>query len=58
MARAATIAMSDATTKVAFLAVSAIERKDRSSAVGGALQHAIIMWYMLEDSHRIRSSRE
>ena len=35
-------------TKVAFLAVSAIKQKDLANAVGGALQHAIIMRYMLE----------
>ena len=43
---AARIAMSDESgrTKVAFLAVSAIKQKDLVNAVGGALQHAIIMW--------------
>ena len=47
---AAKIAMSDETgrTKVGFLAVSAIKQKDLANAVGGALQHAIIMRYMLE----------
>ena len=48
-AMGAKIAMSDGRTKVAFLAVSAIKQKDPSNAVGGALQHAIIMRYMLED---------
>ena len=49
-AMAARIAMSDESgrTKVAFLAVSAIKQKDLANAVGGALQHAIIMRYMLE----------
>ena len=49
-AMAAKIAMSDESggTKVAFLAVSAIKQKDLASAVGGGLQHAIIMRYMLE----------
>ena len=49
-AMAAKIAMSDETgrTKVGFLAVSAIRQKDLANAVGGALQHAIIMRYMLE----------
>ena len=49
-AMAAKIAMSDGSgrTKVAFLAVSAIKQKDLANAVGGALQHAIIMRYMLE----------
>ena len=47
-AMAAKIAMSDFRTKVAFLAVSAIKQKDLGNAVGGALQHAIIMRYMLE----------
>ena len=49
-AMAAMIAMSDETgrTKVGFLAVSAIKQKDLANAVGGALQHAIIMRYMLE----------
>ena len=49
-AMAAKIAMSDESgrTKVAFLAVSAIKQKDLVNAVGGALQHAIIMRYMLE----------
>ena len=47
---AAKIAMSDESgrTKVAFLAVSAIKQKDLANAVGGVLQHAIIMRYMLE----------
>ena len=31
-----------------FLAVSAIKQKDLANAVGGALQHEIIMRYMLE----------
>ena len=48
-AMAAKIAMLDGKTKVAFLAVSAIKQKDLSNALGGALQHAIIMWYILED---------
>ena len=48
-AMAAKIGMSEGRPKVAFLAVSAIKQKDLSSAVGGALQHAIIMRYMLED---------
>ena len=48
-AMAAKIAMSDLRTKVAFLAVSAIKQKDLGNAVGGALQHAIVMRYMLED---------
>ena len=49
-AMAAEIAMSDESgrTKVAFLTVSAIKQKDLANAVGGALQHAIIMRYMLE----------
>ena len=49
-AMAAKIAMSDESgrTKVGFLAVSAIKQKDLANAVGGALQHAIIMRYMLE----------
>ena len=46
---AAKIAMSNGRTKVAFLAGSAIKQEDSSNAVGGALQHAIIMRYMLED---------
>ena len=46
-AMAAKIAMSDLRTKVAFLAVSTIKQKDLGNAVGGALQHAIIMRYML-----------
>ena len=50
-AMAAKIAMSDTRTKVAFLAVSAIRQKDLSSAVGGALQHAIVMRYMLDTDH-------
>ena len=47
---AAKIAMWDESerTKVGFLAVSAIQQKDHANAVGGALQHAIIMPYMLE----------
>ena len=32
----------------AFLAVSTIKQKDLGNAVGGALQHAIVMRYMLE----------
>ena len=49
-AMAPKIAMSDESgrTKVAFLAVSAIKQKDLVNAVGGALQHAIIMRYKLE----------
>ena len=47
-AMAAKIAMSDVRIKVAFLAVSAIKQKDLANAVGGALQHAIIMRYMLK----------
>ena len=47
-AMAAKIAMSDLRTKVAFLAVSAIKQKDLGNAVGVALQHAIVMRYMLE----------
>ena len=49
-AMATKIAMSDESgrTKVAFLAVSAIKQKDLANFVGGALQHAIIMQYMLE----------
>ena len=46
---AATIAMSNARTKVAFLAVSAIKQKELSSTIGGALQHTIILRYMLVD---------
>ena len=47
---AAGMAMSDESgrTKVALLAVSAIKQKDYANAVRGALQHAIIMRYMLE----------
>ena len=47
---AAMIAMSDESerTKVAFLAVSAIKQKDLANAIGGALQHAIMMRYMIE----------
>ena len=48
-ARATRIAMSDLRTKVAFLAVSTIKPKDFWNAVGGALQHAIIMRYIFED---------
>ena len=53
-AMAAKIAMSDESgrTKVAFLAVSAIKQKDLANAVGGALQHAIIMRYLLEADQR------
>ena len=47
-AMATKIAMSNVRTKVAFLAVSTIKQKDLGNAVGGALQHAIIMRYMLE----------
>ena len=49
-AMAAKIAISDDSgrTKVAFLAVSAIKQKDLANAVGGALQHAVVMRYMLE----------
>ena len=47
-AMTAKIAMSDVRTKVAFLAVSAIKQKDLGNAVGGALQHAIIIPYMLD----------
>ena len=49
-AMAAKIAMSDESgrTKVAFLAVSAIKQKDLANAFRGALEHALIMWYMLE----------
>ena len=52
-AMAAEIAMFDESgrTKVAFLPVSAIKQKDLANAVGGALQHAIIMRYMLEADH-------
>ena len=48
-AMAAKIAMLDelGRTKVAFLAVSAIKQKEFANAVGGALQYAIIMRYML-----------
>ena len=48
-AMAAKIAMSDRRTKAAFLAVLAIKQKGVSSAVGGALQLAIILRCMLED---------
>ena len=44
----AKIAMSDVRTKVAFLAVSAFKQKNLGNAVGRALQHAIVMRYMLE----------
>ena len=49
-AMALKIAMSDESrsTKVAFLAVSAIKQRDLANAGGGALQHAIIMRYMFE----------
>ena len=50
---AAKIAMSDLCTKVAFLAVSTIKQKDLGNAVGGALQHAIIMrtcWRLIGQS--------
>ena len=36
---------------MAFLAVSANKQKGLANAVGGALQHAIIMRYMLEANH-------
>ena len=49
-AMAAKITISDGRTKVAFLAPSAIKQQDLSNAVGGALQHAIIMRYMFEDN--------
>ena len=42
-AMAAKIAMLDGRSKLTFLAVSAIKQKDLSNAVGGALQHAIVM---------------
>ena len=45
------MATSDGGTKVTYLAVSAIKQKVPSSAVGCALQHAVIMRYMLEDAH-------
>ena len=38
-------------TEVAFLALSAINQKDLANAFEGALQHAIIMRYMLEANH-------
>ena len=47
-AMAARIAMLQGRTKVAFLAVSGIKQKDLTDGVGGALQHAIIMRYMLK----------
>ena len=49
-AMAAKFAMSDelGRTEVAFLAVSAIKQKNLANAVGGALQHAIIMRHMSE----------
>ena len=49
-AMAVRIAMSDESgrTKVVFLALSAIKQKYLANAVGGALQHAIIMQCMLE----------
>ena len=49
-AMAAKITMSDesARTKVGFLTVSAIKQKALAKAVGGPLQHAIIMQYILE----------
>ena len=49
-AMAAKIAMSDESgkTQVGFLAVSAIKQQDLANADGGALQHAIIMRYMLD----------
>ena len=42
-AMAATIAMLDGRTKVAFLAVSAIKQKELSSTIEGTLQHTIVM---------------
>ena len=48
-AMAAKIAMSDLLTEMVFLAVSTIKQKDVGNAVGGALQHAIIMQYMLDN---------
>ena len=50
-AMTAQIAMSDTRTKMSFLIVSAIWQRNLSSAVGGALGHAIIMRYMLDTSH-------
>ena len=49
-AMAAKIAMLDESgrNKVAFPAVSGIKQKDLASVVGGDLQHAIMMRYMLE----------
>ena len=47
-AMAAKITILHVRTKLAFLAVSAMKQKDRTNAFRGALQHAIIMWYMLE----------
>ena len=49
-AMAAKFAMSDGRSKMAFLAVSAIKQKDLNHAVGGALQHAIVIRYMFEDN--------
>ena len=49
LAIATKIAMLYGRTQVAFLSVSAIKQKDCSNAVGGALQHAILMRYMLKD---------
>ena len=58
-AMAAKIAMSDESerTKVGFLAVSATKQKDLANAVGGALQQAIIMRYMLEANHTEQGAR-
>ena len=55
-AMAAKIAMSDLRTKVAFLALSTIKQKDLGNAVGGALQHAIIMRYMLEADQTVQGA--
>ena len=48
-AMATEIAMSDTRTKVLFLVVSVIRQKHLSSAVGGALQHAMVMRYMSDN---------
>ena len=48
-AMAAKMAMLDGRPKVALLAVPGMKPKDHSNAVGGALQHAIAMQYMLEE---------
>ena len=42
---------------MAFLAVSVIKQKDHANAVGGALQHAIIMRYMLEADQTEQGAR-